>query len=115
GTRLYRAGEVPANTPFPYLSYQIVTSVDHKALGGTIFGAAVGVQTTAWGSNTPSATLEAIADRVQAVLHKASGTVTGGEVWACQRTGIVPLPPLTEQGLVYVPVCLEFSLEAAAA
>lgn len=114
-TRLYRAGEVPTTVSFPYVTYQVVTSTDHRALGGTIFGAKVLVQVTVYGLNTASATLEAIVDRVQTLLHKQSGAVAGGEVYACQRAAIVPLPPETSAGLTYVPLAMEFELEAQAA
>ena len=79
----------PAPTEYsqPYVLFQMQSGRDIRGNGPTIIGVnglwlvrAIFEQAS-WGGN-----LKAAADRINTLLHAASGTATGGTIWACVRT-----------------------------
>lgn len=87
GTRIY-ADQAPDSAPLPVVIYQVQSSRDLMALGAhrvwanTLYVVRGIAQTIAYGGN-----LITIADRIDAVLHAASGSTVEGEVYECVREG----------------------------
>jgi hypothetical protein len=77
---------VPANAVLPYVLFQEQSAVDLEVLGGErvwvdgLWLVRAVAETRDWGG-----ALEQAANRIDALLHKAAGPATGGNVWACRR------------------------------
>lgn len=84
----------PPTPTFPYIIFNHQGSADVSAVGGyRIFNSGV-YQVKAVAQSTSAATAKTIADRIDTLLQRAYGTVTGGYVLGCVR----------EQPLVYVEI-----------
>lgn len=99
GTRVY--GEVaPEKTAFPYVLFtqqstsDVMTNGAQRIMNNAVFA----VRGVAPKENY--ATLRTLADRIDAVLHKASGQVATGTVVACVRERPFSLDE-TEKGVQY--------------
>lgn len=83
-TRIYN-GAAAQGAAYPLIVYQSLSGVDVQGVGSEfimvneIFSVKAVAQAQTYG------TVETIANRVNAVLHKSSGAVSGGTVLACVR------------------------------
>lgn len=75
----------PLGAAFPVIIYAYQGGTDVSEVGGyRIFNSGL-YQVKAVGKGESMAALAAIANRLDAVLHRASGTATGGAILACVR------------------------------
>jgi hypothetical protein len=83
-TRIYN-GTAPTSAAYPMVVYQALSGVDVNGVGAVfamedeLFMVKAIIRSTSWG------TAETIANRINALLHKAAGAVTGGTVISCVR------------------------------
>lgn len=83
----------PANASGAYVLYQMQSGVDIRGVGPTRIGVSglwlvrVVAETQSYTGNLLTA-----ANRIDVLLHAASGTATGGTVWACVREQPFQLP-----------------------
>lgn len=90
---------IPDNATLPYVLMQEQSVSDIRGVGPYRIGVSglwlvrVVARAVGWGGN-----LEAAADRIDAVLQAASGSVTGGVVWACVRERPFRLVETTQSG-----------------
>lgn len=90
GNRIYD-DQVPQSAAFPYVQVRNLALRDHQTMNATLFMGsadflvvAVG-RGTASGSIVDTTTLEAVASRCQALLHRANGNASRGIVYFCAR------------------------------
>lgn len=82
----------PSGTTFPYCLYAFQGGKDVSAIGGIRIMFPGVYQVKAVGQGNSMVGIEAIANRIDTLLHGATGTVSGGVILACVR----------EQPLAYV-------------
>lgn len=92
----------PKGTAYPFVQFQFQAGTDLMVIGGyrvlvnSVWMVAVIAQTEELGDVFPAG------DRIDALLHRQSGTVTGeGLILSCVRERPVNPPPWPENGLVY--------------
>lgn len=88
GTRIFRL-KAPELQPGPFIVYHVVTGLDVSGLGGVRIMTNTDVVVRAIGLMTQFTQLQAIADRIDAVLHLSVGTANGLRILACTRTDVV--------------------------
>ena len=81
GTRIFSRRPVPIGTAYPFIEIADITSTAHRVVNQVVTGTEELCQVQTWADATTSmATLEAVMDRVRAVLHRASGSIAGASV-----------------------------------
>lgn len=99
GSRIH-AYEAPQGTAMPFVIYSYQGGHDVRGVGpGRIMVSAL-YQVKVVGQGTSVVGLAPIADRLDALLQAASGTVTDGAVWACVREQPLAYPE-TDNGVQY--------------
>lgn len=85
GTRIH-SYVAPEGVVFPYVLYAFQGGADVSVVGGVrIFNSGL-YQVKAVGRTESLASLQVIANRLDTLLQRASGSVTGGIILACVRT-----------------------------
>lgn len=90
-TRIY-SYLAPSGTTFPFVVYAFQGGADVSAIGAIRIMNSGLYQVKAVGQGNSMVAVEAIANRIDALLHGVTGTVSGGVILACVR----------EQPLAYV-------------
>jgi hypothetical protein len=99
--RIYN-GVAPAGTSYPYVVMQLLSGGnDLMAVGAIRIWADALWLIKAVTRGTSSGPLEPIVNRIDALLHAASGTVTNGVIWECVRERPFELPTV-EDGVSYL-------------
>lgn len=96
GTRCYH-GVAPAGVADPYVVFQMLSGGNDLMVVGAIriwANPLYLIKAVRKGSSTGP--LEPIADRIDALLHAKSGTVTNGVIWSVARERPHELPELTD-------------------
>jgi hypothetical protein len=99
GDRVY-ADLAPGDAAHPLVVFALQSSVDLLAVGAVRVWAEQVYQVQAIGEGSAYAALAAVADQVDTLLHRASGTVTAGTVWSCVREGELRYTE-TDRGVTY--------------
>lgn len=77
---------VPATYSQPYVLYQMQSGMDIRGNGPTRIGVnGLWLVRAVFEALTYTGNLLSAANRIDVLLHAASGTATGGVVWACVR------------------------------
>lgn len=77
---------VPAEYTQPYVLYQLQSGVDIRGMGPLRIGVnGLWLVRAVFEQPSFGGNLKTAADRIDTLLHAASGTATGGTVWACVR------------------------------
>lgn len=117
--RVYH-GIAKPGAAFPYVVFQLLSpGNDLLALGGIRIWAdmlwLVKVITKSKSEDIPkTGSIEPIVDRIDALLHAKSGTVTSGVIWECVRERPFELPTV-ENGVGYVQMGAEWRIKASKA
>jgi hypothetical protein len=114
GQRVYH-GVAPAGTQFPYVVFQLLSpGNDLLVVGGARVWAEPLYLVKAVVKGTSTGQIEPVADRIDALLHAQSGTVTNGVIWAATRERPHEQPELTD-GVMYQNLGGEYRLLASMA
>jgi hypothetical protein len=114
GTRVYN-GIAPAGATFPYVVMQLLSGGnDLMGVGPTRIWADMLWLIKAVTKGSSTGPLEPIANRIDALLHAASGTVSGGVVHICVRERPFELPTV-ENGVSYVQLGAEYRVKVSEA
>jgi hypothetical protein len=114
GQRVYH-GVAPAGTPFPYVVFQMLSGGnDLMVLGGARVWADPLYLIKAVDKGSSTGNIEPVADRIDALLHAKSGTVTNGVIWSAIRERPHEQPELTD-GVMYQNLGGEYRLLASQA
>lgn len=112
--RIYN-GVAPAQTTFPYVVMQLLSGGnDLLGLGGVRIWADALWLIKAVTRGTSSGPVEPVANRIDALLHAASGTVTNGVIWVCVRERPFELSTI-EDGVNYLQLGGEYRIKASQA
>lgn len=84
--------EAPSGTVTPYVVYTLVAANDLMVLNGERVWTNMLWQVTGWMTGTDLAVLEPVKARIDARLHRASGTAGDGIVWESHRERPLVLP-----------------------
>ena len=83
----------PQGTPYPIIRMEILSGGnDFIVLGGARVWTSPLILIYATTDKPSTDAIEPIADRMDALLHNASGTVTRGVIWQCQRERSFGIP-----------------------
>lgn len=117
GERLYN-GVAPAAAAYPFGVMQLLSGGnDLLGVGGvriwadTLWLIKV-VQKSKNASVPATGSIEPIVNRIDALLHAKSGTVTNGVIWECVRERPFELPTV-ENGVGYVQLGAEWRIKAS--
>lgn len=110
--RVYN-GVAPAGTNPPYVIMQLLSGgTDLMAVGAIrIWSDALWLIKVVV-KGTSSGPIEPIVNRIDALLHAASGTVTNGVIWECVRERPFELPTV-EDGVSYLQLGGEYRIKAS--
>lgn len=112
GTRCYH-GVAPAGAAFPYVVFQMLSGGnDLLVLGGARVWADPLYLIKAVTKGSSTGPIEPIADRIDALLHAKSGTVTNGVIWVCVRERPHEQPELTD-GVLFQNLGGEYRVKAS--
>lgn len=84
------------NTPYPVGIYQFMSGIDYAAVGAFRIWQSMVYMVKVIGETADFATLNAAIARLDALLHRASGTSASGTVWSCTREQSIRLPDAIE-------------------
>lgn len=114
GTKCYH-GVAPAGTAFPYVVFQMLSpGNDLIALGAARIWANPLYLIKAVTKGSSTGPIEPIDNRIDALLHAKSGTVTNGVIWECVRERPHEQPELTD-GVMYMNLGGEYRIKASQA
>src|ERR1044072_8907824 len=83
----------PAGTPFPYVRMDVASpGTDLIVVGGARVGASPLLRVYVVTDKESTGSIEPIANRIDALFHAASGTVTNGVIWSSVRERGFDLP-----------------------
>jgi hypothetical protein len=112
GTRIYN-GVAPAGVTMPYVVLQLLAGgTDLMGVGPTRIWADMLWLIKAVTKGSSTGPLEPIVNRIDALLHAASGTVTSGVIHICTRERPFELPTV-ENGVAYVQLGGEYRFKAS--
>lgn len=117
GDRLYN-GVAPAEAAYPFGVFQLLSGGNDllgvgavRIWADTLWLIKV-VQKSKNGSVPATGSIEPIVNRIDALLHAQSGTVTNGVIWECVRERPFELPTV-ENGVGYVQLGAEWRIKAS--
>lgn len=84
--------EAPEGTPYPFLVFQFMSGNDFAAVGALRIWTNMIYLVKVIADAADFDSLNAVAARLDAVLHGTSGTVSSGVVWSCTREQTIRLP-----------------------
>ncbi len=106
-------GVAPAGTTFPYVIVQLLSGGnDLMGVGPYRIWADMLWLIKAVTKGSSTGPLEPIVNRIDVLLHAASGTVTGGVIHTCIRERPFELPTV-ENGVNYVQLGAEYRIKAS--
>lgn len=79
-------------TPFPHGVFQMMSANDYAAVGAYRIWANLTYLVKVIGRTGNYDALNAAVARVDALLHRASGTAADGTVWSCVREQVIRMP-----------------------
>jgi len=100
GDRVY-AYMAPPDAVFPYIVFNFVSGVPLAVVNAIKIWEEMIYQVKAIGKTSSPASLEAIATKIEELLHRKQGTVTNGEVLTSQHEAAVSYPELGDNGVRY--------------
>lgn len=110
--RIYN-GVAPAGSQYPFVVLQLLSGGnDLMALGAIRIWADMLWLIKAVTKGASTGPLEPIANRIDQLLHAASGTVTSGVIWECVRERPFELPTV-ENGVSYQQIGGEYRIKAS--
>lgn len=110
--RIYN-GVAPAAASYPFVVMQLLSGgTDLMAVGAIRIWADMLWLIKAVTKGSSTGPLEPIVDRIDALLHAASGTVSGGIIWSCVRERPFELPTV-ENGVNFVQQGAEWRIRAS--
>jgi hypothetical protein len=80
------------NTTYPLIVYQFMSGIDHVEVASIRIWTNLVYLVKVIGETADLASLNAAVARIDALLHRASGSATDGTVWACVREQTIRLP-----------------------
>jgi hypothetical protein len=93
---VWPGGAAPQGTAFPFVTFQFMSGLDYAAVGAYRIWSNMLWLIKAVGETANFADLNAIVARIDALLHRSSGTAVDGTVWACVREQTVNLPEVVQ-------------------
>jgi hypothetical protein len=112
GTRLY-LGSGPVAAAFPFGVMQMLAGGnDLNAIGAVRIWSDMLWLVKVVTKGTSSGAIEPIVNRIDALLHAASGTVTNGVIHTCIRERPFELPTV-EDGVAYIQIGAEYRIKAS--
>lgn len=85
-------GSAPQGTPYPFVTYQMMSSIDLMVVDAIRIWTNLVYLVKVVGESADYQTLRAVVARIDALLHRASGTATDGTIWACVREQSIRMP-----------------------
>lgn len=87
-------GSAPQGTPYPFLTYQMMSGIDYAAVGAYRIWTNLIYLVKVVGRSADYQTLRTAVARVDALLHRGSGTAADGTIWACVREQTIRMPEI---------------------
>lgn len=79
-------------TVYPFVTFQFMSGVPYSAVGAFRIWASMIYLVKVIGESANFDDLDIAAARIDALLHRASGTVTDGVVWSCTQEATIREP-----------------------
>lgn len=95
------ADVAPMDAVYPFILVSLQDGVDEIGLGGEFIVSGLSYVVRAVGQGASYLPLESIAERIKAVLHKATGATGNGEVFECLQTAPIAYPETGSDGQQY--------------
>lgn len=89
---VWPGGSAPQGTLYPFVTFQFMSGMDYAAVGAYRIWTNMLWLVKAVGETANFADLSAIVARIDALLHRTSGTPADGTVWSCTREQTINLP-----------------------
>lgn len=80
------------DTPYPIVVFQLMSALDTSAVGANRIWTDMVYLVKAIGQTADPGALDPIAARIDALLHRASGSASDGTVWAIVREQVIRMP-----------------------
>lgn len=87
-------GSAPQGTPYPFATFQHQAGNDYAAVGAFRIWTNLVYLVKVVGRSADYQTLRTAVARIDALLHRASGTGADGTVWACVREQTIRMPEI---------------------
>lgn len=91
----------PMEATYPFVLVSLQDATDEIGLGGEFIVSGLSYVVRAVGRGASYLPLEPIAERIKAVLHKATGAAGNGEVFECLQTEPIAYPETGADGQQY--------------
>lgn len=91
----------PMEAVYPFVLIGLQDASDEIGLGGEFIVSGLSYTVRAVGQGASYLPLESIAERIKAVLHKATGEAGNGEVFECLQTEPIAYPETGSDGQQY--------------
>lgn len=82
----------PEDQPYPFILYQFMSGLDYAAVGAERIWTNMLFLVKVIGETASYSALNQAVARIDALLHRASGSATDGTVWSCTREQAIRLP-----------------------
>lgn len=97
----------------PYIVYNLVSANDYMVIGGIRVWTDMLWDVMAVSQGNDTRVLRPVSDRIDELLHRASGSIVGGVVLTCTREGVIRRGPVKESnGNLYLYRTSEFRAKA---
>ena len=115
GTRVYRKVIPQAASYPPSLVMQYMGGGTLAVINGIRIWSDMLFMIKATGTNGQYTNLRNGMDRVDALLHRATGSVTGAQIIWCEQVNEVPIEPVVYSGETYEQIAVMYRVKAHAA
>lgn len=89
---VWLGGTAPQGTAFPFVTFQMMAANDLMVVDAIRVWTNLVYLVKVVGESADFQTLRAVVARIDALLHRGSGTAADGTVWACVREQAIRMP-----------------------
>lgn len=93
---VFVGGSAPQGTAYPFIVLQLMSGNDTSAVGGIRIWGDLVYLIKVVGETADYQTMRGAVARMDALLHRSSGTSTDGTIWACVREQTIRLPEVVQ-------------------
>lgn len=93
---VYGGGAGPEGTAYPFATFQMMSGIDLMVVGAFRVWTELVYQVKIVGETADFQDLKTAVARIDALLHRASGSSADGTLWACVREQTIRMPEVVE-------------------